>query len=94
MSRSPIEMLIDKGMCCTRCSAPMGGCDCWTKITMRCPRCKRTKETHREETDPKGTAVVEALCDRCDDGGNKPEVHYYDAAGKWFDGEKFRRSHQ
>lgn len=90
--RTPIDALIDRaGMRCTRCSAPMGQCDCWEKkIKLRCPECKRTMQVVTEPTDPEGTAVVECICDKCDDGGNKPEVHYYDAKGRWFDGEKFR----
>lgn len=74
---------------CLKCGALMGHCNCWSKITLRCPQCKRTKRAPKDETDPAGTAVVEALCDRCDNGGNKPEVHYYDAAGRWFNGEQF-----
>ena len=59
-------------------------------LILRCPQCKRTMRATREDTDPPGTAVVETACDRCDDGGGSPETHYYDAAGRWFDGEKFR----
>ena len=91
MSKTPINILIDRaGMKCTRCAAPMGGCDCWEKnIKLRCPVCKRIKMVYKDPTDPPGTAVVEAPCDRCDDGGNKPETHYYDAKGRWFNGEGF-----
>lgn len=87
---SPIERLIGGHMQCVRCGAAMGKCDCWTAITLRCPQCQRTKEATRDDTDPPGTAVVEALCDTCDDGGGFPGVHYYDAQGRWFDGVRFR----
>lgn len=90
IAKSPIEALIDNHMQCVRCGAAMGKCDCWDKkITLRCPHCKRTKKVAADPTDPLGTAVVESICDRCDDGGNKPEVHYYDAQGRWFNGEQF-----
>lgn len=83
MSRSPISALIDKGiidkgMRCTRCDAPMGQCDCWTTVTLRCPECKRTKQVTKHETDPPNTAIVEAPCDKCDRGGDKPETMYFD----------------
>jgi hypothetical protein len=61
----------------------------WEEITLRCPKCKRTKQAAQDPSDPTGTAVVEVTCDRCDDGGGFPEIHYYDAKGRWFDGEKF-----
>lgn len=67
---------------CTRCNAPMGTCDCWEQITLRCPRCKRTKAASRDPSDFPGTAVVEAPCDRCDDGGGFPETMYFDSTGK------------
>lgn len=92
MSRSPIEALIDRGMKCTRCGAGMGKCDCWTpSITLRCPTCKITKMVCKDPSDPAGTAVVEYPCDGCDRGGNKPETLYYDAQGRWFNGERFVR---
>jgi hypothetical protein len=91
VSRSPVDILFDRvKWTCTRCGAASGTCSCWEKITLRCPSCKRTKKVYKDETDPVGTATVESLCDRCDDGGNKPDVHYYNALGQWFDGERFR----
>lgn len=77
MKRSPIESMIDAVVKCTICGQPCG-CDCW--ITMRCPKCKRTKSAERDETDPPGTAVVQVTCDRCDNG-DFAEVLYFDAAG-------------
>lgn len=87
---SPVDTMILNSVRCTKCGAAYGGCSCWEKVTLRCPTCKRTMRVTKDETDPAGTAVVEVLCDRCDDGGGFPEVHYYDAAGRWFDGEKFK----
>lgn len=91
MSRAPIDALLDKvAFKCTRCGKPQSeNCGCWEKVMLRCPQCKRTMKVSRDTTDPVGTAVVEFLCDRCDDGGGFPETHYYDADGQWFDGEKF-----
>lgn len=81
MPRSPIELMIDQATGYTPGQRKV--------ITLRCPHCKRTKGALKDKTDPEGTSVVEALCDQCDSGGNKPEVHYYDEEGRWFDGEKF-----
>ena len=91
MSRTPLDMMLDKvDWTCTRCGAPKTkGCDCWSEVKLRCPQCKRTKMVTRDESDPAGTAVVDVLCDRCDDGGGFPETHYYDAKGNLFDGDKF-----
>lgn len=33
MARAPIDILIDSGMRCTLCNAPMGQCDCWQKCS-------------------------------------------------------------
>lgn len=87
--RSPIEAAMGRVMRCTRCTALMGNCNCWDKITLRCPDCGRTKQAYKDQSDPPGTAIVEAPCDKCGHGGNKPETHYYDVQGRWFNGEKF-----
>ena len=81
---SPIERMVDEacGMGRRIERQPM--------VRLLCRQCKRIKHVERHETDPEGTSIVEALCDRCDDGVSKSEVHYYDAQGRWFDGEKFR----
>jgi hypothetical protein len=90
MSTSPIDRMILGAVKCVRCGAGYGECGCWsTRITLRCPKCSRTKKADPEPSDPPGTAIVEATCDRCDDGGGFPEVHYYDAKGGWFNGERF-----
>ncbi len=90
MPRSPIDTMLDKvDWRCPRCGGK--GCDCWAKnTTLRCPRCKRTKMVCREDTDPKGTAVVEHICDKCNDDSGFPETHYYDAKGRWWDGKRFK----
>lgn len=83
MARSPIEMMIDQATGNDPSKAP-------PRVTLHCPKCRRTKRVLKDETDPEGTAKVEVVCDKCDDGGGFPEIHYYDAAGRWFDGETFR----
>jgi hypothetical protein len=50
-------------------------------ITMRCPNCKREQAAPRDATDPPGTAVVQATCDRCD-RGDFAEVIYFDRNGR------------
>ena len=91
MAKAPIDILMDRvDWSCTRCGAKAGTCKCWDKIVLRCPKCKRAKRVYLDPSDPPGTAIVEATCDRCDDGGGFPETHYYDSHGRWFDGEGFR----
>jgi hypothetical protein len=87
---TPIEATIDRlDLRCTVCGASAKGppCGCW--ITLRCPDCRRTKKTRPVASDPKGTAIVESACDKCDDGGGFPETHHYDSQGRWWNGEKF-----
>lgn len=64
MARTPLDILIDRAdMRCTVCGTPRAeGCLCW--ITLRCPKCKRTKIGKREKGDPPGP-VVNLTCDRC-----------------------------
>lgn len=76
--RSPIESMVDAVMVCVRCGARMGACSCW--ITLRCPQCGREKITARDDSDPVGTAVVVAHCDRCP-GEDNGLVDYFDAGG-------------
>jgi hypothetical protein len=84
---SPIEMMIDEATGFKPSGNPKP-----LPITLRCPLCKRTKSAPIDPTDPSGTAVVECVCDKCDHGGLKPETHYYDAKGRWFNGDKFVRA--
>jgi hypothetical protein len=92
MNRSPIDRLMDKvDWHCVRCGAPMGTCECWVKVKLRCPRCERSQLVTREPHDPPGTAVVEYPCPQCDKIYDRATPQYYDARGNWFDGKKFRR---
>lgn len=50
-------------------------------ITLRCPKCKRTQAAPRDATDPPGTAVVQATCDKCDED-DFGEVLYFDHDGR------------
>lgn len=84
--RSPIEMMVDQACGFDRASYTPP-----PQVTLRCPHCKRTKRVAMDKTDPAGTAVVETACDKCGEVGDRPEVHYYDAQGRWFNGEAFER---
>lgn len=52
-----------------------------TRITLRCPDCKRSKRVKREPTDYPEAVVLEVTCDRCDRGDFAEQV-FYDAAGE------------
>lgn len=87
---SPIEMMIDQatgfrpGMVKER---PM--------VTLRCPTCSRKMRVLRDRTDPKRAFYVEAPCDQCDRGGDKPETTYWDALNRQINpatGKQFRRA--
>jgi ribosomal protein S27E len=71
---SPIEMMIDQATGHRPGRRPP---QAW--VTLRCPRCKRTKQVYAHETDPPNTRFIEAPCDKCDRGGDKPETNYFDA---------------
>lgn len=77
MARSPIEMMIDKATGYVPGSPPK-----YPQVTLRCPKCKRTKEVRKDSTDLKNAAVVEIQCDKCDRGDGFPETFYYDADGR------------
>ncbi len=51
-------------------------------ITLLCPLCGKSMPSPLDKTDPPNTARVETLCYDCDDGGNFPEVLYFDKNGK------------
>lgn len=70
---SPIEMMVDKATGFKSGAPPPG----W--VTLRCPKCRRTKRVASVKSDPKNTATVEAPCNKCDTGGDKPETMYFDA---------------
>jgi hypothetical protein len=59
------------------------------ELKLRCPDCHREMVVKPDLSDPKGTVIVECTCDNCDDAGGFPETHYYDADGRWFNGEQF-----
>lgn len=77
---SPIEMMIDRATGydpsrpLRQPSRPM--------VTLRCPSCQRKRRVARERTDPKRAFYVEIPCDKCDDGGGKPETVYFDALNR------------
>lgn len=75
--RSPIEQMIDKACGYDPATAPKVD-----MVTLRCPKCGRTKRVVRDKTDPPGTAVVEANCDKHSAEGCAEEVFYFDANGK------------
>lgn len=84
MARSPIEMMIDKACGFDLASAPK-----IERIMLKCPHCGRTSSAPKDETDPQGTARVEVSCPDCTKEGDRPQMHYYDSSGQWFNGEKF-----
>ncbi len=49
---SPLDRMIDEA-----CGLKPGAF-----VTMQCPTCQKEKQAPRHETDPEGTAVVEADC--------------------------------
>lgn len=82
MSRSPIEMMIDRACGYDPTNDPKRDF-----VTLRCPMCKRTKKVDRDKLDPPNTTTVEVPCDRCDRGGLKAEINYFNAAGQHIDFE-------
>lgn len=79
---TPIEHQINLTVRCTKCGAGFGKCDCWPTVTLRCPKCKRTKRAPKCATDPPNTFYVESPCDKCDSGGDKPETMYFDSQNR------------
>lgn len=59
-------------------------------IKLRCPTCTKTQRAKAEESDPQGTAILEVACPDCIGPGDRTTAQYYDAEGRWFDGERFR----
>ena len=52
-------------------------------VTMRCPACKKETRARKHETDPEGTAVVQADCPGCTRAGSKEcAVKYFGADGR------------
>lgn len=50
-------------------------------ITLRCPKCRRTKSAKRDSSDPPGTVTVEIQCPKCNPGDFDSPA-YFDARGK------------
>ena len=76
--RSPIERMIDAA---TGYDPGVSPSVKPPLVTLQCPKCDRRKSAKLDKTDPEGTTLVVVLCNKCDDGGNFPEVLYYDAQG-------------
>lgn len=77
MSRSPIEMMIDKatGFDPNAPKPPRK-----PMVMLYCPKCKRRQKSPLEADDPPGTATVIIQCPKCN-GGDFDSPKYQDAAG-------------
>lgn len=73
---SPIEMMVDRA-----CGFDREAAEKRPTVTLRCPKCQRTRAADQDATDPPGTAVVQAQCPECV-GGDFDEPLYFDASGK------------
>ena len=52
-------------------------------VTMRCPKCQKQRQALRHDSDPEGTAVVEAECPGCARAGGKEyAVQYFGPNGQ------------
>lgn len=51
------------------------------KVTLSCRKCKRTRKTPADKSDPKGTSKIECLCPKCSNGGFD-DLAYFDEQGK------------
>src|SRR5262245_38325428 len=88
--KRPIDILFDKIVWhCTRCGSTTN-CNCWFKVKLHCRKCGREKVVINEPSDPVGTAVIDCVCDRCDNVEGRAEVLYFDARGRQYDGTTFR----
>lgn len=76
---SPIEMAIDQATGFRPDARPKPAPR--PPVTLRCPRCQKSKSVDRLRHDPPGTAVVEYPCPECHKQG-EAEVFYFDAAGR------------
>ena len=54
------------------------------KIMLECTSCGRKKRVPREPTDAPGLALLQIVCDRCDQGNYSPQI-YFDAQGHQID---------
>ena len=63
-----------------------------TRVKLRCThaKCPRSVVIPWEATMPTGTAEIVTPCPwHSKQSDNAPEEHYYDADGRWWDGEQF-----
>lgn len=51
-------------------------------VLLRCPKCRKEKQSYRDKIDPAGTAVIEMPCPACNPDGFEDCPRYFDAAGK------------
>lgn len=45
-------------------------------LTLRCPKCKRQKQTPRAPVDPEDATRVEIVCDNCDTGDFSESMYF------------------
>ena len=77
----PVDILLSKvDFRCTKCGAKQGACNCWEKVTLKCPTCGKEKKTHRDKTDPPGTVLIRAQCPDCT--GEIHPVEFFNAKGR------------
>ena len=50
-------------------------------VTLRCPKCLKTKQAKMQDSDPEGTARVDIQCPECN-GGDFDTPRYFDETGK------------
>lgn len=50
-------------------------------IALVCPKCSKSQQVARDETDPAATARIEVMCPDCS-GGDFSMPEYFDAAGQ------------
>jgi len=51
-------------------------------VLLRCDKCKRTRRTPKDKSDPNGTVEIIATCPDCDKGGTFEDLIYLDKNGK------------
>lgn len=72
-TRTPIERMIDKS-----CKPVCRG----RTMLLRCPSCKRTKETFRDKSDPVNAVEMIVKCPECWTDGSFEDPTYLDKDGK------------
>lgn len=71
---SPIERMIDAATGARGTSVPV-------MITLRCPKCTKTKQVKAEKNDPEGTVCANVQCPECN-GDNFAMPTYFDKFGQ------------